>query len=143
MGTTQEIFDLHFSQDQGSSRQTNVTKVEVSAAKWLRVVWSYSRSDPGSFRSYSLSVQWFPPGSFRPDFRGGSFRPSFGGSFWPTLFYLVIKSFSGYPNCFYAVFFYNKSSYDLLIFSCEIFLFDLIRNSFRAYLSIYLLLRKQ
>ena len=45
---------------------------------------SYSRSDLGSFRPYSLSVR-----SFRPDFRGGSFRPSFGGSFRPTLFYTV------------------------------------------------------
>ena len=42
---------------------------------------SYSQSDPGSFRSYSLSVR-----SFRPDLRGGSFRPNFGGSFRPTLF---------------------------------------------------------
>ena len=50
---------------------------------------SYSRSDPGSFRSYSLSVRSFQPGSFRPDFRGGSFRPNFGGSFRPTLFYIV------------------------------------------------------
>ena len=51
---------------------------------------SYSRSDPGSFRSYSLSVRSFRPGSFRPDFRGGSFRPSFGESFRSTLFYIVI-----------------------------------------------------
>ena len=48
----------------------------------------YSRSDPGSFRSYSLSVRSFRPGSFRPDFRGGSFRPSFGGSFRTTLIYI-------------------------------------------------------
>ena len=41
---------------------------------------SYSRSDPGSFPSYSLSVRSFRPGSFRPDFRGGLFRPDFGGS---------------------------------------------------------------
>ena len=53
---------------------------------------SYSRSDPGSFRSYSLSVRSFRPGSFRPDFRGGSFRPNFGGSFRPTLFYIVFRS---------------------------------------------------
>ena len=53
---------------------------------------SYSRSDPGSFRSYSLSVRSFRPGSFRPDFRGGSFRPSFGGSFRPTLFYIVFST---------------------------------------------------
>ena len=38
---------------------------------------SYSRSDPGSFRSYSLSVR--------------SFRPFFGGSFRPTLFYIVFR----------------------------------------------------
>ena len=50
---------------------------------------SYSRSDPGSFRSYSLSARSFRPGSFRPDFRGGSFQPNFGGSFRPTLFYIV------------------------------------------------------
>ena len=43
---------------------------------------SYSRSDPASFRSYSLSVR-----SFRPDFWGESFRPNFGGSFRPTLFF--------------------------------------------------------
>ena len=53
---------------------------------------SYSRLDPGSFRSYSLSVRSFWPGSFRPDFRGGSFRPNFGGSFRPTLFYIVFRS---------------------------------------------------
>ena len=53
---------------------------------------SYSRSDPGSFRSYSLSVRSFRPGSFRPDFRGGSFRPNFGGSFRPTLFYIVFST---------------------------------------------------
>ena len=47
---------------------------------------SYSRSDPGSFRSYSLSVR-----SFRPDLRGGSVRPNFGGSFRPTLFYIVFR----------------------------------------------------
>ena len=52
---------------------------------------SYSRSDPGSFRSYSLSVRSFRPGSFRPDFRGGSFRSSFGGSFRPTLFYILFR----------------------------------------------------
>ena len=52
---------------------------------------SYSRSDPGSFRSYSLSVRSFRPGSFRSDFRGGSFRPNFGGSFRPTLFYIVFR----------------------------------------------------
>ena len=53
---------------------------------------SYSRSDPGSFRSYSLSVRSFRPGSLRPDFRSGSFRPNFGGSFRPTLFYIVFMS---------------------------------------------------
>ena len=47
---------------------------------------SYSRSDPGSFRSYSLSVR-----SFRPVLRGGSFRPNIGGSFRPTLFYIVFR----------------------------------------------------
>ena len=47
---------------------------------------SYTRSDPGSFQSYSLSVRSFRPGSFWPDFRGGSFRPNFGGSFRPTYF---------------------------------------------------------
>ena len=52
---------------------------------------SYSRSDPGSFRSNSLSVRSFRPGSFRPDLRGGSFRPNFGGSFRPTLFYIVFR----------------------------------------------------
>ena len=52
---------------------------------------SYSRSDPGSFRSYSLSVRSFRPGSFRPDLRGGSFRPNFGGSFRPSLFYIVFR----------------------------------------------------
>ena len=52
---------------------------------------SYSHSDPGSFRSYSLSVRSFRPWSFRPDFRGGSFRPNFGGSFRPTLFYIVFR----------------------------------------------------
>ena len=52
---------------------------------------SYSRSDPGSFRSYSLSVRSFRPGSFRSDLRGGSFRPFFGGSFRPTLFYIVFR----------------------------------------------------
>ena len=51
---------------------------------------SYSRSDPGSFRSYSLSVR-----SFRPNFRGGSFRPNFGGSFRPTLFYILPTSVFG------------------------------------------------
>ena len=51
---------------------------------------SCSRSDPGSFQSYSLSVRSFRPESFRPDFRGGSFRPNFGGSFRPTLFYIDI-----------------------------------------------------
>ena len=49
---------------------------------------SYFRSDPGSFRSYSLSVRSFRPGSFQP----GSFRPNFGGSFRPTLFYIVFRS---------------------------------------------------
>ena len=29
---------------------------------------SYSRLDPGSFRSYSLSIRSFRPGSFRPEF---------------------------------------------------------------------------
>ena len=53
---------------------------------------SYSRSDPGSFRSYSLLVRSFRPGSFRPDFRGGLFRLNFGGSFRPTLFYIVFRS---------------------------------------------------
>ena len=52
---------------------------------------SYSRSDPGSFRSYSLSVRSFRPGSFRPDFWGESFRPNFGGSFRPTLFFIVFR----------------------------------------------------
>ena len=52
---------------------------------------SYSRSDPGSFRSDSLSVSSFRPGSFRPDLRGGSFRSNFGGSFRPTLFYIVLR----------------------------------------------------
>ena len=52
---------------------------------------SYSRSDPGSFRSYSLSVRSFRPGSFRPDLRGGSVRPNFGGSFRPTLHYIVFR----------------------------------------------------
>ena len=52
---------------------------------------SYSRSDPGSFRSYSLSVRLFRPGSFWPDFRSGSFLPNFGGSFRPTLFYIVFR----------------------------------------------------
>ena len=55
---------------------------------------SYSSSDPGSFRSNSLSVRSFRPdlrfGSFRPTF-GGSFRPTFGGSFRPTLFYIVLR----------------------------------------------------
>ena len=52
---------------------------------------SYSRSDPGSFRSYSLSVRSFRPGSFRSDFWGESFRPNFGGSFRPTLFFIVFR----------------------------------------------------
>ena len=52
---------------------------------------SYSRSDPGSFRSYSLSVRSFRPGLFRPDFWGESFRPNFGGSFRPTLFFVVFR----------------------------------------------------
>ena len=60
---------------------------------------SYSRSDPGSFRSYFLSVRSFRPGSFRPNFRGWSFRSNFGGSFRPTLFYIDFffcnKSFLG------------------------------------------------
>ena len=47
---------------------------------------SYSRLDPGLFRSYSLSVR-----SFRPDFWGESFRPNFGGSFRPTLFFIVFR----------------------------------------------------
>ena len=51
----------------------------------------YSRSDPGSFRSYSLSVRSFRPGSFRPDFWDESFRPNFGGSFRPTLFFIVFR----------------------------------------------------
>ena len=59
---------------------------------------SYSRSDPGSFRSDSLSVRSFRSGSFRSDFRGELFRRSFGGSFRPTLFlfsFCGIKTFSG------------------------------------------------
>ena len=71
-----------------------------------RLFQSYSRLDLGSFRSYSLSVRSFRPGSFRPNFRGGSFRPNslsvrlfrpncrggsfqpnFGRSFQPTLIY--------------------------------------------------------
>ena len=62
---------------------------------------SYSCLDPGSFRSYSLSVRSFRPGLFHPHFRGGSFWPNSGGSFRPTLFYIVflcVKSFSGYPG---------------------------------------------
>ena len=46
---------------------------------------------PGFFRSYSLSVRSFRPGSFRLDFRVGSFRPDFGGSFRPTLHYIVSR----------------------------------------------------
>ena len=85
---------------------------------------SYSRSDLGSFRSYSHSVRSFRPGSFRPDFRGGSFRPNFGGSFRPQ-----------FISCSFID---NKRFFlDLLIFSCDIFLFGLIRNRFRTYLSIY------
>ena len=89
---------------------------------------SYSRSDPGRFRSYSLSVRSFRPGSFPPDFRVVSAK--FGRSFWPTLiyiyFYFVLKvflanlnrfyavligdkSFSGFPDLFHAVFIDNKS----------------------------------
>ena len=52
---------------------------------------SYSRSDPGSFRSYSLSVRSFRPGSFRSHFWGESFRPNFGGSFRPTLFFIIFR----------------------------------------------------
>ena len=91
---------------------------------------SYSRSDPGSFRSYSHLIRSFRPGSFRSDFRGGSFRPSFGGSFRPTLifvdfwvvfFFFVASldcfyadligdtSFSGFPALLHAVFIDNKS----------------------------------
>ena len=64
---------------------------------------SNSRSDPGSFRSYPLSVRSLRPGSFRSDFRGGSFRLNFGGSFRPTLFYivlLIIKYCLASPNDF-------------------------------------------
>ena len=62
------------------------TKVSVN---WLGngSFRSYSRLDPGSFLSYSLSVRSFRPGSFWPDFRGRSFRPNFGGPFQSTLFY--------------------------------------------------------
>ena len=60
---------------------------------------SYSRSDPGSFRSYSLSVRSFRPGSFRSDFRGGSFRHNFGGSIRPTLFYIDIYVLKGFLAC--------------------------------------------
>ena len=53
---------------------------------------SCSRSDPGSFRSYSLSVRSFWPGSFRLDFRGGSFLPNFGNSAHFILYgFLVLK----------------------------------------------------
>ena len=61
----------------------NTNTISSDKSKPKRFSDPDSRSDPGSFRSYSLSVR-----SFRPDFRGGSFRPSFGGSFRPTLFYI-------------------------------------------------------
>ena len=47
---------------------------------------SYSRSDPGSVRSYSLR-------SFRPNFRGASFRPNFR---WVvTAYFCYIRVFLG------------------------------------------------
>ena len=64
---------------------------EMSIQKGNGSFRSYSRSDPGSFRSYSLSVRSFRPGSFRSDFKGGSFRPNLGGSFRPTLFYILFR----------------------------------------------------
>ena len=75
--------------------------------------WPYSRSDPGSFRSNSLSVRLF-----RPDFRGGSFLPNFGRSFWPTLFNIVfscVKSFSGFLDLFNTVSIDNKRVFSDLI----------------------------
>ena len=51
---------------------------------------SYFHSDSGSFRSYSLLVRSFWPGSFRSYFRGGSCRPNFGGSFRPILFHTIL-----------------------------------------------------
>ena len=62
-----------------------------------RLFQSYSRLDPRLFRSNSLLVRLFRPGSFRPNFRGGLFRPNFGGSFQTTLLYIdvqVLKTFS-------------------------------------------------
>ena len=76
----------------------------------------YSRSDPGSFRSYSLSVR-----SFLSDFRGGSFRPTLIYiDFWIVniflasldYFYAVLigdTSFSGFLDLLHAGFIDNKS----------------------------------
>ena len=56
----------------------------------LSLSLSHRPHESGSFRSYSLSVRSFRPGSFRSDFWGESFRPSWGGSFRP---YFIVGSF--------------------------------------------------
>ena len=48
---------------------------------------SYSRSDPGSLWSYSLSVRSFGLGHFSLISGVGRFGPNFGGLFLPTLFF--------------------------------------------------------
>ena len=72
-----------------ATSSNQVKSVTYSKTRGNGFFRSYSRSDPGLFRSYSLSVRSFRPGSFQPDLRDRSFRPNFGGSFWPTLFYIV------------------------------------------------------
>ena len=120
--------------------------------------WSYSRSDPGSFQSYSLSVGLYQPESFQSDFRGGSFLPNFGESFRPTSFYTVLignkkifwlvlfilcsfidnKKFSWLPRLIYAVFIDNKCFSGLTYFLArftDLFYLEILKH---IYLSIYL-----
>ena len=60
------------------------TYFRFSFADLIGAVVSYWQKESGSFRSYSCSIRWFRPGSFRPDFQGESFRPNWGGSFRPN-----------------------------------------------------------
>ena len=62
---------------------------------------SYSRSDPGSFRSCSLSVGSFRPGSFGPISGVGRFIPILVGRFGPLHCFTVLignKKFSVLPD---------------------------------------------